>query len=870
MKKMFLLLLLSLFYLYSLADHLKGGSMYYEYLGSGSTPNTLKYRITLKQYLRCGTLQTDQNVYLGIFDGASNQLLKTDSMLLIRSEIAQKSDFSCIVRPPPVCYQIDTYVLVLDLPNNTSGYTLSIQRCCRILGIINMYDLNGVGITYTNKIPGIINGKIYRNNSSPVFAQKDTAIICKNTRFSFDFSATDADRDSLSYSFIIGILGGDNSLSGSKPTAPIIPPPPYIPNATIPYTPGFSGKNPMGPGVTINPVTGIISGIAPDTIGTYIVAVTANEYRGGVLIGSTRKEIHIDVGNCQLTAASLKPNYSTCDGYAITFKNETATLPGTTYEWDFGNPASGVNNISFSPTPTHVFTDTGIYRIKLKAKGTAGCQDSATALAYIYPGLFPAFSNQIQCKNIQFTDISKTNFGNVNTWFWDFGDPSSTTDTSSTQNPKYTYPAFGIYTVTLSITNSKGCMASFTSSINITGKAALQITKDTLICSIDTLQLNALGNGTIVWTPNYNINDQFNQSPLVSPDVPTTYYAALTDSFGCKAFDSVFVNVIQRVTIDAGKDTGICLGDGVQLNSISNALFYQWSPSIMLSNNMIKNPIAAPLVTTKYYVTGNVGKCQSTDSIIVKVAPIPSPIATRDTIICLGQSIQLNVSGGSIYTWSPASFLNNPNIADPISKPDKNVRYLVAVRDTLGCEKPAFDTVTVLVQKIIANAGTRDTSILVNQPLQLNATGGEFYLWSPSSFLNNATIPNPIAIINTPGNFNYAVTISNARGCFATDTLSVTVYKNLGGLYVPNAFTPNADGKNDVFNIIPIGIKQIKYFRIFNRWGQIIFSSLEAKKGWDGKFKGLPQDVGVYIWMIEGLDYQDKKIMQKGTITLLR
>ncbi|MEJ7673618.1 MAG: PKD domain-containing protein [Chitinophagaceae bacterium] len=129
----------------------------------------------------------------------------------------------------------------------------------------------------------------------------------------------------------------------------------------------------MGTGVIINPVTGIISGIAPDSIGTYVVAVTANEYRGGVLIRSTRKEIHIDVGNCQLTAASLKPNYSTCDGYAITFKNETATLPGTIYEWDFGNPASGVNNISFSPTPTHVFTDTGIYRIKLKAKGTAGC-----------------------------------------------------------------------------------------------------------------------------------------------------------------------------------------------------------------------------------------------------------------------------------------------------------------------------------------------------------------------------------------------------------------------------------------------------------------------------------------------------------------
>ena len=152
--------------------------------------------------------------------------------------------------------------------------------------------------------------------------------------------------------------------------------------------------------------------------------------------------------------------------------------------------------------------------------------------------------------------------------------------------------------------------------------------------------------------------------------------------------------------------------------------------------------------------------------------------------------------------------------------------------------------------------------------MQLNATGGQFYLWSPATGLNNATIANPIA--KTDSTITYVVTVSTAAGCFATDTITVIVYKVDPGLYVPNAFTPNGDGLNDIFRPIPIGMKEITNFRVFNRWGELMFATSLKGQGWDGTFKDKPQDPAVYVWIVEGIDYTDKKIAQKGTVVLIR
>ena len=843
--------------------------MYYEYLGPGSSPLTAKYKIVLVQYMICNpnSGQLDQQVNLSFYTGPNNdQFMETVTAPLVSNPNVLNCPTCdpCIVNKPTICYKYATYEITKELPITADGYTISYQRCCRIAGLVNIVSpSSSVGDTWTIKIPGTKNLGTAYMNSSPKFAPNDTAVICANNFFSFNFTAVDPDGDVLQYDFASAYTGGTTT----NPSPVVSAPPPY---SSVPYQNPFSDIQPLGGKVTINSTTGVVSGIAP-AIGEYVLTVVAKEFRNGIYIAESRKSLHIQVASCNLVAAELQDD-NNCDGFTKSFKNNVPDPPGATYAWDFGVPGISTD-VSTAANPTYTYPDTGTYKVTLALSLNGLCTDTATALVKVYPKLTPTFISTGQCKNtaIRFTDKTQTNYGIVNSWAWDFGDPGPA-NTSAIQNPTHTFSTAGNYPVKLTVSNSKGCINTVTQTVAIKDQPDLTVTNDTLICSIDTLQLNATGAGTVAWTPNYNINNQNSTSPLVSPDVPTKYYITLTDPFGCKATDSVFVDVKLFVTIDAGKDTGICAGDAVQLNPVSDALHYNWSPAAPLNDPLIKNPIATPAVTTKFYVIGNIGKCQSTDSVTVRVAPYPGAAGIPDTVLCFGNSIQLNASGGSSYIWSPSFFLSNANIPNPVAKPDRSIRYVVTIRDTLGCPKPFFDTVLVQVQTITADAGPRDTSIVENQPLQLTATGGQFYLWTPSTGLDNPAIANPVATLST--NIDYVVRTSNSAGCFATDTISVKVYKVVPGIYVPNAFTPGGDGKNDVFRPIAIGIKQITRFKVFNRWGVMVYSSsktaYEAGIGWDGNYKGIPQTSAVYVWIVEGTDYLGKKITQKGTVALIR
>jgi hypothetical protein len=325
-RLLFLFLVLGTFS--SEAAHLKGGWIQYSYLGPGATPSTSRYQIIVRQYMDCNSTasQRDGQVFLGVFNSRTGERIRTETIPKSAEETLDKNSFSpCLNSPPRVCFLILRYDLVIDLPDNPDGYSLTVQRCCRITGIVNVSGNSGnIGVSYTNTIPGVINGTDYSKNSSPVFAQKDTAIVCFNSPFTFDFSATDADGDQIIYSFCSGSIGGG---SGS----PIPNPPTAPPYASVPYNPSYPGNSPLGLAVTIDPNTGIIRGTAPGVTGQFVVAVCANEYRNGVLIGSTKKEIHITVAGCSISAAELKPNYITCNGTTLSFQNESSNSSITSY-----------------------------------------------------------------------------------------------------------------------------------------------------------------------------------------------------------------------------------------------------------------------------------------------------------------------------------------------------------------------------------------------------------------------------------------------------------------------------------------------------------------------------------------------------------
>jgi gliding motility-associated-like protein len=212
--------------------------------------------------------------------------------------------------------------------------------------------------------------------------------------------------------------------------------------------------------------------------------------------------------------------------------------------------------------------------------------------------------------------------------------------------------------------------------------------------------------------------------------------------------------------------------------------------------------------------------------------------------------------------------LSSNIIANPVATPEISTVYVVAVRDNKGCPKPAFDTVSIKVIPPIQAFAGNDTAIVVGQPLQLNASGSEFYQWTPPAGLSNPNIGNPVANLNS--DITYTVRVSSTEGCFATDTIHVKVFKTSPDVFIPTAFTPNSDKLNDSLTPIPVGIVSMDYFRVYNRWGELVFSTSEIGKGWDGRFKGKDQGNDTFVWYVRVTDYTGKVIAKKGSTTLIR
>lgn len=389
------------------------------------------------------------------------------------------------------------------------------------------------------------------------------------------------------------------------------------------------------------------------------------------------------------------------------------------------------------------------------------------------------------------------------------------------------------------------------------------------MCTQDgALRLNAIGTGNYQWTGDNIIGSATVQNPLVSPTVPTRYSVTLTQAPGCFNSASVFVDVRSFVSLHAGNDTTICLGDSILLNPISDGVSYAWTPMSTVTSPAMKKTWARPTETTRYAVLAKIGTCQALDGFVVTTVPYPAANAGIDTLICFGKQVQLHASGGGQYLWYPYYTLDDNTVQDPIASPVSTTSYVVGVFDNKGCPKPAYDTVLVeVVPPVKAYAGN-DTAVVIGQPLQLDASGGQQFQWIPSDFLSNASISNPIARLNS--DIQYIVKVSTRGGCFAYDTLNVKVYKTPPEIFVPTAFTPNGDGLNDNLIPIPVGIVSIEYFRVYNRFGELVFSTSSIGKGWNGVYKGRDQGNESFVWQVLGKDYLGRPLYKKGESTLIR
>ncbi len=875
--KRFLFVILLLSSVSSYALHIKGGWMYYEYVRT-ETSGHVTYKVVVKLYRDCATPnpgQNDTQIPISIFRTNSNSRVTEFTAPQTRIYRLEKSTFSdCINPKPQVCYVIIEYTGEVTLPPIPGGYIASFQRCCRINGISNVVPpSNSLGNTYMIYLPGtdVIGGAV---NSSPKFVEKDTVAVCYKSPIELDYSANDADGDSLVYAFTSALTGG----SPDTPSPVISDPPPF---RQVPYSSGYSSTNPFGTNVIINPKTGIITGISPAQTGEYVLSVAIKEYRNGSYIAETRKELHVNVAACSFVAAQLPLRITSCDGYTVAFENLSTSASINSYYWDFGVKNS-LTDTSTLPKPTYVYPDTGVFVARLIVNRNTSCVDSATSQVSVFPGFFPDFSYNGSCFSnpFQFNDQSSTRYGFINSWRWDFGNTTANNDTSLLKNPQYLYPAaIGEYKVLLQVTSNKGCSDTVSKTIQVIDKPLLELPfKDTLICSIDSLVLRAIGTGNFSWTPTDRMLNSNAANPTVFPFQTTTYTVSLNDR-GCLATDTVRVNVLNFVTVNAGNDTTICRTDAIQLRPVSLGLQYVWSPAIGLDDPNIKNPIATPLdALNTYRVTVNLGKCQASDIINIKTVPYPVADAGADTSICFNDTVILRGLGvGSSYQWAPASLVGFPGSLVTPAYPRTPTAFVLSIFQTLGCPKPGMDTVLINVVPPLSVFAGNDTSIVIGQPLQLNAsTNGSIYNWVPATGMNNTTILNPLIVLSAgsiPGNssqLRYVLEVTTPEGCVSSDDILVRLFTTVPSIFVPNAFTPNQDGKNDNIKPILAGMKQLVFFRIYNRYGQIIFETKEQGKGWDGRFKGELQSSNAFVYSCEAEDYTGKLVKREGTFVLVR
>lgn len=360
------------------------------------------------------------------------------------------------------------------------------------------------------------------------------------------------------------------------------------------------------------------------------------------------------------------------------------------------------------------------------------------------------------------------------------------------------------------------------------------------------------------------------QSIVLKPAPPagTTLAVEVKPYFGYGCPDTLYARLIDTLSLKAvaGDDKKLCFGAPEQIGSPPKpGIYYNWSPSGGLSDPAIANPFANPTSTTSYVVTSRSygGGCVNTDTVVV------APVVLDSTMTLLGSNMFCKGYGDSaVFLLSGADQIQwyKGNVPIPGAG---GTRYEVKESGEYhaqlykeGC------TVATESQKIVIETPRPGLTYPVlytvaNEPVPLQArTFGQSILWSPATALDAANSVTPVFSGSTDE--LYAIDIRTAAGCLTVDTQAVKIVKEMN-ILVPNAFTPNGDGRNDVLRPALFGMRELLYFRVYNRWGQLLYETHTPNQGWDGTINGKKQGTQTVVWVAEALGQDGKRYVRKGT-----
>ena len=860
------------------ASHLIGGDFAYVYLGSN------KYQIILQIFRDCSdSYDFDTPASIAVYESNGDLIVNHLIPLAFRNKVGANPPDPCFIPPPGICVEKGIYIDTILLPNSTYGYDMVYQRCCRNGSVLNIQSPSLTGMTITSHIPA---NNIVSFNNSAQFVSLPPIFICANAPFTYNFSATDSDGDSLVYTLCTPFDGG--TFANSRPNPPSAPP-----YNNIAWTTGYSATNPISSssGINFNSQTGQMS-FTPNMIGQFAVCICVEEYRNGILLNTTRREIQFNSVPCG-TVASIPSQTIFCNGQTVNFQNTSTN--SNSFFWNFGDP-SITTDTSNLKAPTYVYADTGTYKVMLIAlNNTYGaCRDTAYTTFRVYPLLAPTIlPSYTQClDNNNFSFQLNGIYSTTATFNWAFGN-HAIPNSSNVSNPNNViFDTTGIYAIAV-IVSQYGC----SDTLHTTGKLIKPIADFDIAsqnCSGVTIYFanSSYNASTYLWDfgDNKILTDT---SSLYNPTYiysDTGLYQVRLIAFenGCTDTSIQMLRVFHTLKLFSPNTIPTqCLNNnsfnffanGIYGNSATFSWLFDNSSNILTSS--IENPTNihfSKVGNHLIHVMVSENGCTKQRADVVKVLPPPNvSFYTVDTIGCkpLATSFVNTSTSQTLlnYNWLIEGLnytTTNPNHIF-YNQGMYHIRLIAA--DTNGCSDTLIKNNYILVNpkpKAIALVNPVKTDIIQPDITFYDHTQGTHTTLFNFGDEYFETIPMVQHSYADTGKYSWVLIVTNNFGC--KDTIDgIVEIRETNQIYIPNSFTPNNDGINDEFKPL-IAYYKAATLQIIDRWGNSIFFTNDIKQGWHGNFKNSDNrcqiDTYIYKLNVTFTDNSEKEF--KGIVTLLK
>lgn len=557
-----------------------------------------------------------------------------------------------------------------------------------------------------------------------------------------------------------------------------------------------------------------IAGISsnPAGGGPYVMAVS------GASVNMTAPTLTYSSNVYCQTAASITPTITGASGGTYSVNPSGISI----------NSGTGIINLGSSSVNN--------YTITYSTPGT--CPLSANYSLAINASPTLAVSNTTICNGATVT-LSAGN--GATTYSWNTGATTSTISVSPTTTSFYTVTG-----------TTSGCTDTKTVSVNVDAVPVITLTPtSTTLCGGQNTTLNASGAATYTWLPSGS-----GTSSTLSP-ISTTIYTVIGSIGSCTSIPqtaTINVNPIPTITLTP-TSSSICSGQTTNITAATSVSggTYAWLPNNQTTSSVSESPSS----TTNYTVTYSVNGCttSATSTIVVNTSP---NVTINSVSVCAGESATItatpSLSGGN-FVWSPNGEFTSSISDSPNSTSTYSVLYSLN-----GCTATATGSIIIHSNPLVTLFPSSN-NVSSFESVTITATGGSSYLWNTGQTGSLITVSPSLTT-------TYCATVTSSAGCLSKKCIEIIV-ENASTLYIPNVFTPNGDGVNDIYFIPSNNIKTYN-LKIFNRWGQLLFSTTDPLKGWDGSFGGRTISDGVYVYIVYAVGNDDVIYNKTGHITVLQ